>query len=765
MKIPAGGVRLVEAQTAEITQRVNLVMGALREQKSIDAYPEALYPDRVVLRGSDGRLIAWPYSLDADNKVAFGAWFEVVERHVPAQDAPTGTAGASALVEAVGGPNAGRWLIRVIRAGLSGNRVFYPDSVLREAAPLLEGVRVFAKPDAEHVAGGGKDVMKLIGGIYCPRFVEGKAPDSGEILAELQLIEADGAVAVKLREASAKGMAGLFGFSIDADGKAKSETRDGKRIRVASAITRFKSVDLIVEPGAGGELIRLIEAVDPHQEKDDMLRDKLLQTLKAKAPAAYAKINPETATDDELVALTEALAAPPPAPAPAAVKTEPEGEDVSLTEALQRIEMIEVRGKARMAIADAKLPEPAKDRLRADFDKRERFVEADVGAAIEAERTYLARFTESGKPVIHFDDIKVEDRAAKMDDMLDAFFDPAHKNHREVRSFKECYVEMTGDRYVTGLVRDCDQARMVESFGARFREAVSSGTFANALGNSITRRMQAIFLGLTNLQAWRKVAVPTTISDFRTQERFRIGGYGNLPVVAEGAAYAALSSPGDAKATYAAKKRGGTETITREAIKNDDVRALMRIPQELALAAANTLYEFVFDFFRTNPTIYDAVALYHASHANLFTAGLSATEFAAHRLAMVKQARAGSAKRLGVSPATVLVPFELQETAYNLFVRNQNLDKTYVQSINPEVIPVAYWTDANDWCTVASPNEIPVVEVGFMDGREEPDLFVQDMPNVGSLFSNDQVTYKIRHEYDGAVLVDGEKGTTKAVVP
>jgi hypothetical protein len=38
------------------------------------------------------------------------------------------------------------------------------------------------------------------------------------------------------------------------------------------------------------------------------------------------------------------------------------------------------------------------------------------------------------------------------------------------------------------------------------------------------------------------------------------------------------------------------------------------------------------------------------------------------------------------------------------------------------------------------------------------------MPNVGSLFTNDKITYKIRHIYGGNVLIDGEKGTTKAVV-
>ena len=69
-------------------------------------------------------------------------------------------------------------------------------------------------------------------------------------------------------------------------------------------------------------------------------------------------------------------------------------------------------------------------------------------------------------------------------------------------------------------------------------------------------------------------------------------------------------------------------------------------------------------------------------------------------------------------------------------------------------------------CRVTGPVGGPVdAFFGFLGGREEPELFVQDMPNVGSMFSNDKLTYKIRHIYGGNVLVDGFKFTTKAVVP
>ncbi len=44
-------------------------------------------------------------------------------------------------------------------------------------------------------------------------------------------------------------IADLFGFSTDAVG----------RVRVAEAFSQVKSVDLIVEPGAGGQVIDLIK--------------------------------------------------------------------------------------------------------------------------------------------------------------------------------------------------------------------------------------------------------------------------------------------------------------------------------------------------------------------------------------------------------------------------------------------------------------------------------------------------------------------------
>lgn len=776
----AGFERITEAVTAEFGALMALVHPAIRERVRqqpgcSDCWPDmqGIYPDRVVVRVM-GRLYSYPYTLGPDNVVTVGQPAEVVVQYAAVREAAQAGDQSATFREAADGSIE----VTIVRAGTSLNGNVYTDAALREAVPLFEGVRVFVKSDDTHIKGGGKDVRNLLGGIYGVRFVEGAAADQGRLVGTLKPIDPADPVVTKMTEAVKRGMQGLMGLSIDATARTKKETRAGKSVRVAQKFVRVDSVDLIVEPGAGGGLDRLAEAAtdsaadpslsDPPEQSagDDMLKQRLYEAIKAKSPEQAGKIDLKTISDDDLMKIYEAVMAPAAEPSAGA------SGNSRITEAAQdtpvtrgELEMFRLRQVAAAAIVASTLPQAAKDKLQGEFARRERFTEAEVTTAITAERDYLARFAESGAVNLPgLGRISVEDRSVKVAEMFDAFFDPSHKHHRDVQSFKECYVEVTGDKRVTGQLADCDQGRLRESLG-RFAESVTSSTFAAALGDSLTRRMQVVFTGLADLQAWRRVATWGPVNDFRTQERVRIGGYGNLPAVAQGAPYAALTSPGDEKATYAVSKRGGLEDVTLEAIKNDDVQALRRIPTELALAAANTLFEFVMDFFRTNPTIYDTLALYHATHNNLFTAALSSAQFSAHRLAMLKQTRAGSAKRMAVAPKQILVPYELQEVAFDLFQRSTNNDKTFVQSINPEIIPVSYWTDTNDWVTVADPTVAPCIEIGFLDGKEDPELFVQDMPNVGSMFSNDKLTYKIRHIYGGNVLVDGFKFTTKAVVP
>ncbi len=342
-------------------------------------------------------------------------------------------------------------------------------------------------------------------------------------------------------------------------------------------------------------------------------------------------------------------------------------------------------------------------------------------------------------------------RMSKADRILDAFFDP---NNCGVASFRECYVAITGDKSIGGHLRDCDPVNL--------RESLDSQSFSSVLVNAINRRMVQEYNIADRYDVWRKLAKVFSAPDFRNQTLTRFGGYGDLPIVGERDPYPELISPSDESASYGVTKRGGTEDITLEMIKNDDVRSIQAIPKKMAQAAKRTLSKFVLDFLRLNPVIYDGVTLFHASHNNLGNAALSSSSLAAARSAMQKQREFGSNDPLGLTPKYLLVSFDQEESGYNLFRRGTNNDKTFVQSLDVEVVPVWYWDDINDWCAVADPAMCPTIEVGFLDGKEEPELFLQDHPSVGSMFSNDKLTFKIRHIYGGTV--GDYRGIYKAVV-
>ncbi|MGQ0670214.1 MAG: phage major capsid protein, partial [Actinomycetota bacterium] len=98
----------------------------------------------------------------------------------------------------------------------------------------------------------------------------------------------------------------------------------------------------------------------------------------------------------------------------------------------------------------------------------------------------------------------------------------------------------------------------------------------------------------------------------------------------------------------------------------------------------------------------------------------------------------------------------LEETAFVLTAseRKQGTadnDANFVRQKGIDYEVVDYWTDANNWYLSAERDTVPIIEMGFY-GAEEPEIMTQDLPNVGSMFTNDQVTLKIRHIYSGTVL-------------
>jgi len=752
-KIPAQGfegeIALREAAAGEFRTIIGMVRKALVAKLKpgiADAYiyVPSIFADKVIAE-LDGRFYSYPYSINDSNQVEIGAGVEVVLNYKPVvtrmaeamgdrvkSDEPT------VFLEAKDDKGL-RWRIKAVVAGLSGNKTFYSDAVLREATPLFDGARVFVKADEEHIKGKGKSFNQLIGGLSNVSFIEGKSKDTGEVHADFDVLASAGDVSAKLREAFQRGMSNLFGFSMDASGHARHE----KGKQVATKITKVASVDLIIEPGAGGSIINFIEAkassTAPEGDADMKLRDKMIDKIKS-ANKGVLPTGLDVENDDALeVAYRESLADD----GAGGEEENPAASGVTKEDLANTVRMVEAKSYMRETVAASKLPDAAKQKLRDQFGAMADFKEAQVDAAIKAEGEYLAKFTESGKPSGMGGAVHLEDRADKVNEMLDDFFRP--KDGKRLMSFKECYVDITGDSRVTGLLRDTDNAR--------FRESLSdAGNLDVLLGDAIHRAMIADYREIGQYDVYRPLISTVPLADFRTNHRTRLGGYGDLPTVAKMANYLALTSPGDEEATYAPSKKGGLETIGLEDIRNDDVGLIRRIPLQFSRVAKRTLSKFVLDFIRTNPVIYDTTNLFTVGHGNLGSAALSATTLAARRLAMVQQTELGSGEQIGIGPKFLMGPAALEQQMYDLFARDTNNDETFIQKLALTILPVWYWTDANDWALAADPMDIPGIEIGFLDGQEEPEIFVQDSPTNGSMFNNDSLTWKIRHIYGGTVV-------------
>lgn len=645
--------------------------------------------------------------------------------------------------------------VRIISAGDSKNGRRYPAPVLQKAARLYEGAKAYDHHRTE--AELRSSTISGLVGYY--RNVE--ATDDG-LDGDLYLLPSAAHTAEALDAtvaAQAQGLPPLVGISHDAMTVSRPIVAPGgRRMREAVAITKVNSADVVADPAAGGMATRVLAGgveTDPEGEAPDgESNEEEDVTITSQSVLAALK----DASPEDLAAVGLSKVSDTPADAPAA---EP------VTEAVERsaeagvdktsfLGALMIKEKA----AAAGLPEAVVESFREALP--DRVTEAEVDAQLAALKSMVGVAERAGLVPTATAQVTQESLDKKAA-ALDAFFNGDYA--KGYRSFRSAYLDVTGYR-PRSLDEDLNKRIMRESIGGlydsgdRATESLTSSSWDVILGDSVTRRMVAMYAH-PSLQNWRPIVSSVIpVNDFRTQRIDRLGGYGTLPAVNQGAPYQPLTSPGDEEVTYAITKRGGTEDLTLEMIANDDVRAIGNIPKRLGLAAARTLHNFVWDFLSTNPTLYDSVALFHATHANTTAVALSQANASTLRQKMRDQTAYGDTSDiLSLVPKFLIVPNELEELAFQICTSAVAIPSTAAgpsdtpnihQGLTP--IVVDYLTDSNDWYMVADPDMCPTIEVGFYQGRQGPELFTQSDQSVGSMFNSDKLTYKIRHIYSGAVL-------------
>ncbi len=760
----------------------SLVQAALVAETGDDLWVVDLTDEWVVWERygvDEAQLQRATYTISDDDTVTVGA-AEDVQRRVSYEQVTESTERITSgrLLEARGANASGGRVfgVEIIQAGTSRNGVLYSPRVLEAASDLYEGAKAYDRHRTE--AELRSSTITGLVGTY-----RNVTPTDRGLEAELHLLPSASHVAECLDaslDAQAGGLPPVVGISHDVLHESRPVVVDGRRLVECTRIVGVHSADVVADPSAGGHATRSVAGgIGDHSPKEGTMNlRQLLELLREADAEKRAELLSEHAALLEDNGLTEfdvtRLLTEPEEPAPTTdpEPTPPAGEPArepalaGATEAFSRDSLMG-RRLVRDAVEDLGLSVTATQRMCESVQRflPDRFTEADLRRTVEQTQAVIEGVESSTlEPRVPHTQVGREDFDRKVE-RLERTIEGGHPDG--YLSLRQAYMDLSGST-VDPLSSELPFAIMRESFQhapvegqLRSTESVDSTTWGAVFADVMHKRLLAEY-AVPGLQSWRSIVDRGSFPDFREQKLVRYGGYGTLPTVAEGGPYQPLTTPPDEDVRFAPEKRGGTEDLTIEAIANDDLRAVQRIPRRLGRAAAQTVYRAVFDLLADNPTIYDSVALFAAAHANTdASTALSHAGLSTGRRRMRQQAAFGDATEiLGTVPRALIVPSDLEDIGHQLSSSARAVPATTpgatdVPNLHQglELIVVDYFAASGTWFLAADPRDVPTIEVGFYGGREEPELFVQDDPRVGAAFTADKITWKIRHIW-GITVVD-----------
>ena len=628
--------------------------------------------------------------------------------------------------------------VTVLKEGLSRNGRYFTPQALQDVAAQLDGLKAFADhpAPASDSIGKPRSIRDVVGFYREPRL------EGDRVRATLHIFGSADWLWSLVQEAVEMGRPDVLGLSIDSLAVVRTRQENGKSTHVVEGIPVLRSCDVVTRAAAGGAFERVLAA----QEKSDGAKERGMQGDLTKSEAnenpgngassAISTHIEEASMGDTTAATNEERLA------------EAEAKLACMTTLHERLDTVG-------------LPAPIKSKLRRRF-AGQAFTTEVLEQAIQDEVETVRALTESaggvrgaGAEKAHLSVsgtgvgrglAAAEAGLARLLGVRDVAADEPIPTWSSIR---EAYVQITGDAEVRGAMNP-------ELSLVREANEVTTSVLNHALANAITKRLVQDYGAQP--QDWRKFCVIRNIRDYKPQYRVLLHDFSALDSVNENAAYTNLSWD-DTRETYTPAKRGNLVVVTREAILNDDLEAIRRIPTKLAIAAATTINEFVYGLLTDNPQLADNSKVFddgsQTSHKNRGTAALAAASLQTAITQMMKQTNSAG-KRLGVKPRYLLLPPDLYWTAVTilnstLLPGTQNNDANPLQGmLEPIVVP--QFSDAKDYYLMADPAQIECLEVGFINGQETPELLVQDNPTAGSVFTNDAISYKVRWEFGGGWL-------------
>jgi hypothetical protein len=291
----------------------------------------------------------------------------------------------------------------------------------------------------------------------------------------------------------------------------------------------------------------------------------------------------------------------------------------------------------------------------------------------------------------------------------------AHKARREI-SISEVLLQ-------AAAANGYDGPRRVTSSTLRpiLAAAWATHSIADILSSTVNKFLLAGFDSVES--AWRRISAVRSVNDFKTVTSYRLNGSFKFDAVSNGGELKNAAA-NDEKREISASTYGIMTSVTRTDLINDDLGALTAVPQRIGRGGALKLNDVFWAEF--------------VDDGSFFTSGRNNLRAGSHALSVANlKALATSYRKLkdpdgnpvAVEPRILLVPPDLELTAAEIMGSTLLHSATAAAGGVPErnvmagrydVVSSVYLTNTTDYYLLASPADLPVMEVAFLNGQQSP---------------------------------------------
>jgi len=281
------------------------------------------------------------------------------------------------------------------------------------------------------------------------------------------------------------------------------------------------------------------------------------------------------------------------------------------------------------------------------------------------------------------------------------------------------------------LTRQYLDSRGVNTRGMSKTELVSRGfhstsdfplLFSNLAGKTLDAAYQE------EPHTWSAIARQRNLPDFKEANDLIVAGALTPEPLLEGGEYKSGTLQ-EAQHTWKLATFARKVTVTRQAIINDDLSALERVPEMLGRGFRRLESNIIWGLITGDAiTSVDGLALFKAAHNNSSAQSINTAGLNAAKKAMRKQTDIAG-NTINLTPSYMMVPTDLEATALQFLFPNGFMANTRtgengpvtVQSAGIELIVEPRLDgSATTWYLAASPGSVEGIVYGYLAGEEGP---------------------------------------------